>query len=47
MVARLEESELGSNPRFIISSRYDDSFKLYYAQYLLETTWKTESKINN
>jgi len=28
VVARLEESELGSNPRFIISSRYDDGFKL-------------------
>jgi len=33
MVARLEESELGSNPRFIISSRDDESFKLYYEQY--------------
>ena len=33
VVARLEESELGSNPRFIISSRYDDGFKLYYEQY--------------
>jgi hypothetical protein len=27
---RLEEGELGSNPRFIVSSRYDDGFKLYY-----------------
>jgi len=33
VVARLEESERGSNPRFIISSRYDDGFKLYYEQY--------------
>ncbi|WNK20298.1 IS1380 family transposase [Halomonas piscis] len=33
VVARLEEGELGSNPRFIISSRYDDGFKLYYEQY--------------
>lgn len=33
MVARLEEGELGSNPRFIISSRYDDGVKLYYEQY--------------
>lgn len=28
-MARLEESGLGSNLRFIISSRYDDGFKLY------------------
>lgn len=33
VVARLEEGEQGSNPRFIISSRYDDGFKLYYEQY--------------
>jgi hypothetical protein len=33
VVARLEEGELGANPRFIISSRYDDGFKLYYEQY--------------
>lgn len=33
VVARLEEGELGSNPRFIISSRYDDGFKLYYEHY--------------
>ena len=33
MVARLEEGELGSNPKFIISSHYDDGFKLYYEQY--------------
>lgn len=33
VVARLEESELGSNPRFVINSRYDDGFKLYYEQY--------------
>jgi hypothetical protein len=33
VVARLEEGELGSNPRFVISSRYDDGFKLYYEQY--------------
>ena len=33
VVARLEEGELGSNPRFIISSRYDDGFKLYCEQY--------------
>jgi hypothetical protein len=31
--ARLEEGELGANPKFIISSRYDDGFKLYYEQY--------------
>jgi len=33
VVARLEEGELGSNPRFIIGSRYDDGFKRYYEQY--------------
>ena len=33
VVARLEEGELGSNPRFIIRSRYDDGFKLYYERY--------------
>ena len=33
VVARLEEGELGANPSFIISSRYDDGFKLYYEQY--------------
>lgn len=33
MVARLEESKLGSKPRFIVSSRYDDGSKLYYEQY--------------
>jgi hypothetical protein len=31
--SHLEEGELGSNPRFIISSRHDDGFKLYYEQY--------------
>ena len=33
MVAHLEEGELGPNPRFIISSRYHDDFKLYYEGY--------------
>lgn len=33
VIARLEEGELGANPRFIISSRYDDGVKLYYEQY--------------
>jgi hypothetical protein len=33
VVARQEEGELGPNPRFIISARYDDGFKLYYEQY--------------
>lgn len=33
VVARLEEGELGPNPRFIISSRDDDGFRLYYEQY--------------
>ena len=33
IVSRLEEGELGSNPRFIISSRYDEGFELYYKQY--------------
>ncbi len=32
-LARLEEGELGSNPGFIISSRYDNGFRLYYEQY--------------
>lgn len=30
VLARLEEGELGSNSGFIISSRYDNGFKLYY-----------------
>jgi hypothetical protein len=33
IVARLEHGELGANPRFVISSRYDDGFALYYEQY--------------
>ena len=33
VIARLEEGELGANPRFIISSRCDDGVKLYYEQY--------------
>jgi len=33
IVSRLEHGEFGANPRFIISSRYDDGFKLYYQQY--------------
>jgi hypothetical protein len=30
VVARLEYGPQGPNPRFVISSRYDDGFKLYY-----------------
>lgn len=33
MVARLEYGPQSPNPRFVISSRYDDGFKLYYKQY--------------
>ena len=33
VVARLEYGPQGPNPRFVISSRYDDGFKLYYEQY--------------
>ena len=33
IISRLESGEQGDNPRFIISSRYDDGFKLYYEQY--------------
>lgn len=33
IVSRLEYGELGANPRFIISSRYDNGFELYYQQY--------------
>ena len=33
IVSRLEYGELGANPRFIISSRYDDGIKLYYERY--------------
>jgi hypothetical protein len=31
--ARLEYGPQDPNPRFVISSRYDDGFKLYYEQY--------------
>lgn len=33
VVARLEYGPQGPNPRFVISSRYDEGFKLYYEQY--------------
>ena len=33
VVARLEYGPQGPNPRFVISSREDDGFKLYYEQY--------------
>ena len=33
MVARLEYGEQGPNPRFVISSRWDEGHRLYYEQY--------------
>jgi hypothetical protein len=33
VVARLEYGPQGPNPRFVISSRYDEGFTLYYEQY--------------
>lgn len=44
IVARLEEGERGSNPRFIISSRHDDGFELYYKQYCARGDMENRSK---
>lgn len=33
VVARLEHGPLGANPRFVVTSKADDSFRLYYEQY--------------